>query len=84
MRKVEILPQTDFCGFEISSKKRDSRPLKEYKISINCTCYNLVESLVSINFIFNISTKQKFKEIFQIEKAAKIFSVQLMKRCGNS
>ena len=29
MRKVEILPQTDFCGLEISPKKRDSQPLKD-------------------------------------------------------
>jgi len=53
MRKVEIIPQTDFWGFEISSKLRALRSLKEHKISINCTYYNLVESLISINFIFN-------------------------------
>ena len=34
MRIVEILPQTDFWGIEISSKYRDSRPIKEHKISL--------------------------------------------------
>ena len=31
MRKVEILPQTDFWGFEISSEWCDSRPLNPDK-----------------------------------------------------
>ena len=49
MRKVEILPQTDFWGFKISSKQRDQGPLIEHKISINCTCTCLPRGFL-VNF----------------------------------
>ena len=40
IRKVEILPQTDFWGFEISPKWTDSRPNKFPQKQIICGNFN--------------------------------------------